>query len=127
MQYNLGVRVHYYVMIDFDGFRKLIDTVGGVDIDVPTTLDDYEYPTENYGTMRVHIPAGPAELRRLREKYPEQDLMLVGHEPDLSGTIGALTGGRVKMSKAAVALVELESGVSGGRLRWLFPPQFACA
>ncbi len=62
VQYNLGVRVHYYVMIDFDGFRKLIDSVGGLDIDVPTALDDWEYPTDDYKTMRVHIPVGLQHL-----------------------------------------------------------------
>lgn len=31
---SLGIPIHYYAMIDFAGFRKAIDTVGGVDIDV---------------------------------------------------------------------------------------------
>lgn len=31
---TMGVPLHYYVMIDFAGFRKAIDTVGGIDINV---------------------------------------------------------------------------------------------
>ena len=31
---TLGIPVHYYSMIDFAGFKKAIDTVDGVDIDV---------------------------------------------------------------------------------------------
>src|SRR5450631_1080811 len=33
------------------------------------------------------------ELERLLNKYPEESLMLVGHEPDFTETISALTGG----------------------------------
>ena len=63
------------------------------------------------------------DLRRLLRKYPQQVLMLVGHEPDFSSVIAALTGGSVKLSKAGVALVDLDAGK--GELRWLFPPKIA--
>ncbi|MBI2888184.1 MAG: LCP family protein [Chloroflexi bacterium] len=58
VQYNLGVRIHYYVVIDFDGFQRIVDALGGLTMDVPAPLTDYEYPTPDYGTMRIHIPAG---------------------------------------------------------------------
>src|SRR5688572_7292038 len=32
VQYNLGVPVHFYAQIDFEGFRDIIDTLGGIDI-----------------------------------------------------------------------------------------------
>lgn len=31
---DMGIPIHYYVMVDFNGFKKAIDTVGGVDINV---------------------------------------------------------------------------------------------
>lgn len=34
----LGIPMHYYVSIDFDGFRRAIDTVGGVTFDVDTPV-----------------------------------------------------------------------------------------
>lgn len=66
---------------------------------------------------------GAEDLKRLHEKYPRKNLMLVGHEPDFSSAIASLTGGRVKLSKAGVALVKVDSGK--GELRWLFPPKIA--
>jgi phosphohistidine phosphatase SixA len=51
--------------------------------------------------------------------------MVVGHEPDFTHTIFQITGGDTKMSKAGVALVELEAGSMKGELRWLVPPKFA--
>ena len=62
VQYNLGVHIHYYVMVDFDAFRKLIDTLGGIDVDVPVPLADNFYPTENYDIKRIYFPAGLQHL-----------------------------------------------------------------
>jgi polyisoprenyl-teichoic acid--peptidoglycan teichoic acid transferase len=39
---NLGIPIHYYVRVDFQGFMKIIDAVGGVDIDVECPLPDLE-------------------------------------------------------------------------------------
>ena len=39
---KIGIPIHYHAMIDFDGFRKAIDTVGGVDVDVPKSGEVYE-------------------------------------------------------------------------------------
>ncbi len=40
----LGQPVHYALVINFDGFRKIIDSLGGVDVDVERTFDDFKYP-----------------------------------------------------------------------------------
>lgn len=39
---TMGVPLHYYAMIDFAGFRKAIDTVGGIDINVTKELEVQE-------------------------------------------------------------------------------------
>lgn len=38
--------IDYVVRIDFDGFVKAIDLIGGLSITVDRTFDDYEYPVE---------------------------------------------------------------------------------
>jgi LCP family protein required for cell wall assembly len=58
VEYNLGRKIHYYVLVDFAGFRKVIDTLGGVDIDVPKAIDDPTYPDDTFGIRPLHIPAG---------------------------------------------------------------------
>ena len=68
---------------------------------------------------------GRQELERVLKKYPADSLMIVGHEPDLSHTIEQLTGALLKLSKAGVALVELDRSWRKGRLLWLFPPKIA--
>lgn len=41
-----GQEIDYGVVIDFSGFVKTVDLLGGIDINVDRTLDDYEYPIE---------------------------------------------------------------------------------
>ena len=68
---------------------------------------------------------GISELSTLLKRHHSKALMLVGHEPDFSSVISALTGGFIKMSKAGIALVDLDPETEKGRLLWLFPPKFA--
>lgn len=58
VEYNFAIPMHYYVLVDFNGFRQIIDALGGIDIDVPEAIDDPEYPTEDYGVTHLQIPAG---------------------------------------------------------------------
>ena len=54
----LGYPVDYYVRINFDGFRQIIDQMGGVDIDVPVAINDPLFPDNAYGYDPLYIPAG---------------------------------------------------------------------
>jgi phosphohistidine phosphatase len=47
-------------------------------------------------------------------------VLLVGHEPDLSGVVGGLTGGRVEMKKGGLAVVRLHG--ARGELAVLLRP-----
>lgn len=38
----IGIPMHYHAMIDFEGFKQAIDTIGGVTVDVPEELAVYE-------------------------------------------------------------------------------------
>lgn len=42
----LDLPIHYYARIDFNGFKRAVDAVGGVDITVEKALYDSEYPDE---------------------------------------------------------------------------------
>lgn len=39
--FNLGVQIDHTAMIDFDGFRKVVDTIGGVDVPVACPYTDW--------------------------------------------------------------------------------------
>ena len=61
----------------------------------------------------------------LGEHRGAERVMVVGHEPDFSTMIGALTGGsRVQIKKGGLARVDLDALEPGaGTLVWLLPPR----
>lgn len=62
VQQNLGIPVHFYIKVDFDGFLSIIDTLGGIDVNVPYAIDDPTFPDNNYGYDPFFIGAGDQHL-----------------------------------------------------------------
>jgi LCP family protein required for cell wall assembly len=55
VQRLLGIKIQYHVIIDFEGFKRVIDLLGGIDVDVPAPgVNDPEY----------------SETERFRDFYP---------------------------------------------------------
>jgi len=48
IEYNLGIRIDHTAMVDFDGFRKIVDTLGGVDIPVSCPYTDWKLIDPSY-------------------------------------------------------------------------------
>ena len=65
------------------------------------------------------------KLRALLKRAGAGDLMIVGHDPDFTANIRALTGANVKLGKGGIARVDLDDPAEGGRLMWLIPPKIA--
>jgi phosphohistidine phosphatase len=61
------------------------------------------------------------DLPGLIERHGD-DLVLVGHDPDFSALVQALTGARVSFPKAGAALIDPLSGTRG-ELRWFLRPR----
>lgn len=55
--------VHYYAALDFESFEKIIDSLGGVEVKVKTSIDDPYYPAPGYdGYDPFSIEEGTHEL-----------------------------------------------------------------
>ena len=54
--YKLDIK--YFVEVNFDGFRKVVDAMGGVTINVQVPVLDDSYPSDTGRHARVYIPAG---------------------------------------------------------------------
>jgi phosphohistidine phosphatase len=61
------------------------------------------------------------DVSGLIERHGE-DLLLVGHDPDFSALVHALTGARISFPKAGAALIDPLSGTRG-ELRWFLRPR----
>lgn len=57
---TIGQPVDYWISIDGAAFEVVIDSLGGVRVTVPDTLDDANFPVGDSGqTMHVHFDPGP--------------------------------------------------------------------
>lgn len=54
----LGVTIPYFVRIDFRGFEKAIDDIGGVDVYVDRSFTDYEFPNNTFGYRTISFVKG---------------------------------------------------------------------
>lgn len=69
IRYNFGIPIHYYAMVDFDGFKTAVDALGGIDVIVECpyheTFPDEEAENE---TKTTDIDLEPG-LHRLDGKF----------------------------------------------------------
>jgi LCP family protein required for cell wall assembly len=75
----LGFGVERHLVIGLQGVRDVVDAAGGVEIDVEHPIHDDAYPTDDYGTVVVDIPAGrqhmdgETALRYARTRHQDSD------------------------------------------------------
>ncbi|NTU70095.1 LCP family protein [bacterium] len=58
----LDLNIHYGVVVDFDGFKDIVDSLGGVTVDVEKDLVDTQYPTEKYGYETIRFKKGTQKM-----------------------------------------------------------------
>lgn len=58
----LGIPIHYYALVNLDGFVDIIDAIGGVDIYVPEQIVDDEYPLLDGTLTRLVIEQGQQHM-----------------------------------------------------------------
>jgi len=76
----LDIPIHYFVSVDFEGFKKIVDTVGGVDIYVEKDINDPYYPAANminYDPFKIqagqHHMDGTLALKYARSRETTSD------------------------------------------------------
>jgi LCP family protein required for cell wall assembly len=91
---NFDLKVHRTLRLDFDDFRTVIDAAGGIDVDVPYTIVDTAYPTEDYGTTTIRIPAGrqhmdgETALRYARTRHGSSDFERAARQQQILVALG---------------------------------------
>ena len=53
-----GLDIKYFVEVNFDGFKQVVDALGGVTINVQIPVTDESYPSDTGRLARVFIPSG---------------------------------------------------------------------
>ena len=113
----LGIPIHSYTLVDFVGFRRIIDAVGGVVVDAPLPVRDEEYPTEDYGVTRIDIRAGPqlmegeAALRYSRSRHGSNDFSRAERQQRVIGALKRRVNEQSALLQLPALVDELSSAV----------------
>lgn len=62
IEYNFHFPIHYFAEVDLAGFEKIVDTLGGVTIDVRAPLKDDQYPGDHFDYLRFYFQTGLQHL-----------------------------------------------------------------
>ncbi len=80
LQDVLGMSIPYYAVVDFQGFKKTIDDLGGVEINVETGFTDALYPDEKDGylppvtfTPGLQVMNGARALQFVRSRHGDNN------------------------------------------------------
>lgn len=46
--YNLGITIDHFAMVDFDGFRRIVDTLGGIEVPIACPYTDWRLIDPSY-------------------------------------------------------------------------------
>jgi LCP family protein required for cell wall assembly len=75
--YRLDIK--YFVEVNFDGFKQIVDTMGGVTINVQMPVSDDRFPSVDGSLRRIYIPSGiqhmtgAAALQYARSRHGSND------------------------------------------------------
>ncbi len=103
-----GIPINHFVELDFSGFPAIVDALGGVDIDVPKTIDS-QYPS-GLDWTQVHFDPGMQHmdgqraLIYVRVRYSDDDFQRMGRQQQFME-----------------ALQKKMSGLNTFKLPWLAP------
>jgi polyisoprenyl-teichoic acid--peptidoglycan teichoic acid transferase len=62
VQSNLGIRIHNYLLVDFQAVIDFVNAIGGIDVSIDYTINDQRYPDMNYGYETFYLEAGTHHL-----------------------------------------------------------------
>lgn len=91
----LGIKINSYFLINFEAFTKIVDSVGGVMVDVKRPIRDESYPTADFGVERLDIRPGPqlmngdVALKYARSRHDSNDFSRSRRQQDVISAMRA--------------------------------------
>jgi LCP family protein required for cell wall assembly len=64
--YNLGIRIDHTAMVEFDGFRRIVDTLGGIEVPISCSYTDWRLIDPSYDPFNENnwwlFSVGPGQV-----------------------------------------------------------------
>ncbi len=114
----LNIPINYYIRVDFGGFEKIIDQLGGITVDVPKAIYDPYFPADNtinYSPFSIsagtHHMDGKTALRYARSRETTSDFDRSNRQEIVLAAIKdkALTLGVLSNPKKMIDILDLVS------------------
>ena len=64
---TLGLKVNNFISVDFESFKKIVDILGGLEVDAPVTFNDYFYPVK--GLQNETCGYSAEKIAEFHQKY----------------------------------------------------------
>lgn len=114
---QFGLPITRYVLLDFQTFVRLVDALGGIEVDVPQPITDTQYPTADYGVTTIHFDAGPqtldgeAALIYVRTRHDDSDFGRAQRQQQVIQAIVAKAAEPATWPRLPQVLVVLRTGI----------------
>lgn len=113
----LGIRINSYALINFEAFTRIVDSVGGAQVDVKRPIRDESYPTADFGVERLNIQPGPqlmpgdVALKYARSRHDSNDFSRARRQQDVIAAIRARLSGDGGLGRIPGIVNEVGSAV----------------
>lgn len=79
-----GVRIDHVVILEFAGFERIVDAIGGIEIDIETTFTSIHPPHRVFHQGRQRLDGAAAlDYARQRKQFPDGDFARIRHQQQL--------------------------------------------
>lgn len=113
-----GLRISYFAVLDFKGFEKTIDLLGGVDVHIDRTFTDYTFPDNGIG----YLP--PVTFKEGDEHMNGERALIFARSRHAAGEEGSDFARSTRQQKIITAakekLVSLNLIADAGKINELF-------
>lgn len=113
VEYNFGVRIDYFAEVNTMGLARIINTLGGVTLDVPAPIKDNQFPGSGSNYLRVIFHTGLQHMNGTqaveyaRTRHDDSDFARSVRQQQLLRALRAQAVGLDLLSKAPTLLDQL--------------------
>lgn len=113
IKHVFGIDADYWVSLNFEGFQKVVDAIGGVDVDVKQKMD-YD---DNWGNLHIHLKPGLQHLNGyramgyVRMRHSDDDLHRAARQQEFLESVRAQVMQPAVFLKLPDALQALTSNI----------------
>jgi LCP family protein required for cell wall assembly len=125
----LGVPVDRYLLVDMSAVKHVVDALGGIEVVVPNEIVDADFPTDDFGTRPLVIPAGrrhmdgQTALAYARTRHADDDFARMARQQQVLAAVRARATDRSNLARIPTFMSTLpsltKSDLTAAEIGWL--------